>query len=160
MRTIVAVALLIILCGLLLSCGGPASISPEASAILAPQVAGIRAAAADGDRGRASQHLNRLQTNVAEMIRTGKLSEESARAILDAAAEVESTLHMIPSRPSPVRVEPEVTSGPPSRFSDSQDQENKGEKDARDEDEDDDGNGKGNQGKGGSEGRGQNNDDD
>ncbi|HEX2259506.1 MAG TPA: hypothetical protein VHJ40_07170 [Actinomycetota bacterium] len=153
MRTIVAIALLIVLSSLLLSCGEQTNISPEASAILAPQVAGIRAAAADGDRGRASQHLNRLQTNVAELIRTGKLSEESARAILDAAAEVESTLNLIPPSPSPVRVEPRVTANPSSRFEDRKEQEDKGEKEGRGEDKDDDGNGKGDQGKEGSEGK-------
>lgn len=159
MRKTIGIALLVVLSGLLPSCGGQPSISPEASAILAPQVAGIRAAAAEGDRDRASQHLNRLQTNVAEMIRTGKLSDESARAILDAAAEVESALHLIPSRPRPVTPE-QATARPPSRLEDPQGQDNDGGTDARGEDDGDDGNGKGSKGKPGAKGRGKNNDDD
>jgi hypothetical protein len=151
--TIVPIALLMLLSGLAPSCAEQTNISPEASALLAPQVEGIRAAAAEGDRDSASRHLNRLQINVAEMIRTGKLSQDSARAILDAAAEVESNLDLIPSRSGPVRAEPEATSSPSPSFPAQRDQEDDAGKDARGEDDDDDGGGGGDRRNRGSQGK-------
>jgi outer membrane biosynthesis protein TonB len=98
-----------------------ANISREASAVLAPQVSAIRSAAVGENRTQAARELTSLRESVAELTRTGKLSQDSARKILDAAAEVEDNLDLIPTRqaPPPVRRQspakaPEPTRPPPS----------------------------------------------
>lgn len=98
-----------------------ADISREASAVLAPQVAAIRSAAVGENRTQAARQLTGLRESVAELTRTGKLSQDAARKILDAAAEVEDNLDLIPSKqaPPPVRRQspekaPEPSRPPPS----------------------------------------------
>ncbi len=92
-----------------------ANIGREASAVLAPQVASIRSAAVGENRSQAAQRLTTLRESVADLTRTGKLSQDAARKILDAAAEVEDNLDLIPSRQStPVRRQPPAKAPEPS----------------------------------------------
>jgi hypothetical protein len=94
-----------------------ANISREASAVLAPQVSAIRSAAVGENRTQAARELTSLRESVAELTRTGKLSQDSARKILDAAAEVEDNLDLIPTRqaPPPVRRQSPAKAPEPSR---------------------------------------------
>jgi outer membrane biosynthesis protein TonB len=94
-----------------------ANISREASAVLAPQVSAIRSAAVGENRTQAARELTSLRESVAELTRTGKLSQDAARKILDAAAEVEDNLDLIPTRqaPPPVRRQAPAKAPEPTR---------------------------------------------
>ena len=83
------------------ACGqDDAGIGQRASAALAPQVQQIRAAASSGDRAEAQRKLVELGQTVAELRRSGELSEAGASRVLAAATEVEVLLGSTASAPS------------------------------------------------------------
>jgi hypothetical protein len=91
------VALVVALAG----CGTDGGIG-EASATLAPRVAAIRAAAANGDAAAAVGELAALRQSVASLRAAGELSDDDAARVLTASAEVEAELATLaPSVPSP-----------------------------------------------------------
>jgi hypothetical protein len=99
MRPIVMACLVLLAAS---GCGQPETdIGREASATLAPQVAAIRSAAVAQNRTLAAQRLTSLREAVANLTRNRKLSQDAAREILDAAADVEDNLQLITSKTAP-----------------------------------------------------------
>lgn len=91
-----------------------ANIGANASAVLRPKVAAIRSAAVEGDRSGAARQLDSLRTTVTDLVRRAILSQEDARTILDAAADVEENLGLIQSRQSTPLQRPPSAAPPPS----------------------------------------------
>ncbi|HEX4906288.1 MAG TPA: hypothetical protein VFU93_12610 [Acidimicrobiales bacterium] len=80
----------------LAACGGDdPAVSGAARDALAPRVAEIRALAESGAPESAALKLEELRIAVEELRAAGELSEEGARAVLEAAALVESQLDLI-----------------------------------------------------------------
>ena len=93
----------------LVACGQePTNIGPEASSVLGPRVAALRAAAERGDRNGAFRSLEDVRSSVGLLLRQRTLTEQQARGILDAVQEVERNLGLIraTASPSPLRRRP------------------------------------------------------
>jgi hypothetical protein len=107
------VLLAVVLAALVASGCSRAGIGADASAILAPEVAQVRAAAEAGNRSQAAQALAKLKASVGELVKTGKLSDAQAQAVLDAATQVEANLVAIPVKQAPpLRRQPQPSPQP------------------------------------------------
>ena len=95
----------------LFACGKEGSgIGQRASDVLAPQVQQVRAAASRGERAEAQRTLVELSQAVADLRRSGDLSEEGASRVLAAVTEVEALL----GSTAPAPTQPTTTMPPSS----------------------------------------------
>lgn len=86
----------------LAACGGDdPAVTGAARDALAPRVAEIRALAESGEPESAALELEELRTAVEELRAAGELTEEGARTVLEAAAQVESQLVLITTTTQP-----------------------------------------------------------
>ncbi len=107
-RRLVALVLLVFS-----ACGqDDAGIGQRASDALAPQVQQVRAAASSGDRAEAQRKLVELRQTVAQLRRSGDLSEAGASRVLAAATEVEVLLGSVASAPSTTAHAPRTQGSP------------------------------------------------
>lgn len=102
-------------------CGKSDELPDQAAAQLRPPVSTIRAAAAAGDRAGAQAGLDLLRQTVADLQRTGGISDEQASDVLAAAAGVEAQLVLLPAPPPPPPPPP-----PPEPPQDEGDEDNRG----------------------------------
>ena len=81
-------------------CGSEQAIGETASAALTPQVQAVRTAAEKGNRDEALTKLAGLRHTVAQLRTTGDMSDQGAATVLEAAADVERQLALLPG-PAP-----------------------------------------------------------
>ena len=91
-------------------CGSEQGIGETASAALTPQVQAVRAAAEKGNRDEALTKLAGLRHTVAQVRTTGDMSDQGAATVLEAAADVERQLALLPGAPSGDNRAPATTS--------------------------------------------------
>lgn len=109
------------------ACSREEGVGTAASAVLSPRVQDIRAAATARDRDAALAGVAALRQEVEQPRASGQLADPQAATVLQASAEVERQLMLLPtSRPGgEAGVVPGTTSG------DAEDEDKKAEEDAR-----------------------------
>jgi hypothetical protein len=120
--------------------GSESDMTERAANELALRVQRVRDSTLEGDRAVVERELERLRANVVDLRENGDLDRGRARAILEAAADVEGAVGLVPTTTAPPPPPPVV------------------EDDDEDQDEGEGGEGK-DEGKGKGEGKGEGDDD-
>ncbi|MDQ4088873.1 MAG: hypothetical protein M3163_00975 [Actinomycetota bacterium] len=107
LATLVAAVVAVTVAG----CGSGEGVGQAASTALTPQVAAVRAAAEAGNRDQALSGLAVLRQTVARLRTSGDLTQEGAATVLEAAADVEAQLALLPA-PVPGGGSPATSSAP------------------------------------------------
>ncbi len=116
-RGLARLLVLLIALGALGSCGKEdGGLSDAASALLAPRVEAIKAAAAAGDRATAEAEAARLRQTLEELKTAGTIDTDEATRVLEALAGVEQQLGLIPTTttttaPAPVPLQDDADHG-------------------------------------------------
>lgn len=141
-RGFVALALTVAFTPGLAACGDePTGIGADAAGLLQPQVVTVQAAVQAGDADGARSRLDDLRRRVEGLVSDGTLTQEEADPILDAIADVETSLGSLVITTAPTTTPP-TTDAPsttrPETTTTTEDERPKDDKDKKDEEEEPD----------------------